>query len=155
MFVPGASFMRMIAVDIVAGTWLVVPMAFWRQWLFGFALLVGGGACASRQPAVGLAPEQKIQFDLTRLDADGLRGPADGRVAVAYEFCIPNTAECRAQVRRIDAGVQFLPGSRGRLGAGPDECLCLGSTHQKHFRRTLRSLAALPYVRRIIECQFE
>ncbi len=32
---------------------------------------------------------QKVELDLARLDADGLRGPPDGKVSVSYEFCIP------------------------------------------------------------------
>ena len=98
---------------------------------------------------------RKVEFDLAQLDAEGLRGPADGKVAVSYEFCIPNTDECKARVKAIDPTVQFMPGSRGRIGAGKQECLCIGSTHQKNFRQVLQALANLPYVARIIECHFE
>jgi len=43
---------------------------------------------------------------------------------------------------------------RGWFGAGPGECLCVGET-RAGFRDVLGRLAALPYVRRIIECHFE
>jgi len=110
---------------------------------------------APRQEAPASDPWRKVELDLPQLDKDGLRGPPDGKVAVSYEFCIPNTVECKEEVKGIDASVEFMPGSRGRLGAGKDECLCVGSTHQPNHREVLQRLAALPYVKRIIECHFE
>jgi len=123
------------------------------------ALLVASlalfASCAAPESAVKPDARPKIEVDLSRLDADGLRGPADGKVAVSYEFRIPNTEACKAQVKAIDSTVQFMPGSRGRIGAGKGECLCIGSTHQRRFREVLHALAELPYVDRIIECHFE
>jgi len=120
-----------------------------------FAVLLLCVSCAQTKPSAQPETWRKVEFDLTQLDAEGLRGPADGKVAVSYEFCIPNTDECKAQVKAIDHTVQFMPGSRGRIGASKQECLCIGSTHQKNFRQVLRALASLAYVRRIIECHFE
>jgi len=48
-----------------------------------------------------------------------------------------------------------MPGSRGRVGATDPQCLCVGSTHQQDYRRTVRKLAELQYTGRIIECHFE
>ena len=124
-----------------------------RHLLLGCLLLCV--SCAETKPSAQLDAGRKVEFDLTQLDAEGLRGPADGKVAASYEFCIPNTDECKAQVKAIDHTVQFMPGSRGRIGASKQECLCIGSTHQKNFRHVLRALASLAYVRRIIECHFE
>ena len=100
-------------------------------------------------------PLSKIELNLHAIGPDGLRGPADGKVAVSYEFAIPNTEECRAQVRAIDPTVQFMPGSQGRIGAPKSGCLCIGSTHHPAYRDVLRRLAELPYVERIVECYFE
>jgi len=96
-----------------------------------------------------------IELDLEALDGDGLRGPPDGKVAVAYEFAIPDTPEARAVVQGIDPTVEFHPGSRGRIGAGPGTCLCIGSTHQPRHRDVLAALSRLPGVTRIIECHRE
>jgi hypothetical protein len=106
-------------------------------------------------PPPPLEPRAKIELDLDSLDVDGLRGPADGKVAVDYEFAIPDTPAARAAVTGIDPSVAFRPGSRGRIGAKAGECLCLGSTHQPRHREILLALARLPEVARIIECHHE
>jgi hypothetical protein len=97
---------------------------------------------------------RKVELDLTRLDKNGLRGPPDGKVSLSYEFCIPNTDKCKAEVKAIDGTVRFMPGSSGRIGAGKHECLCIGTT-RADYRDVLGRLAELPYVKRIIECHFE
>jgi hypothetical protein len=103
---------------------------------------------------VSPAPSPKIELDLTQLDKNGLRGPVDGKVSVSYEFCIPNTDKCKAEVKAIDPSVRLMPGSRGRIGAGKGECLCIGET-RANYRDVLKRLADLPYIKRIIECHFE
>ncbi|MBN2704417.1 MAG: hypothetical protein JXR23_09430 [Pontiellaceae bacterium] len=96
----------------------------------------------------------KIEFDLSALDADGLIGPPDGKVSLAYEFAIPDTAACRAEVLAIDPSIQIST-SRGRIGATADQCLCIGETHQPNYMEILHRLAELPYVERIARCWFE
>jgi hypothetical protein len=97
---------------------------------------------------------RKVELNLMQLDKDGLRGAPDGKVSVSYEFCIPNTDTCKAEVKAIDPTVQFMPGSAGRIGAGKDECLCVGAT-RKGYLDVLSRLAELQYVKRIMECYFE
>ena len=81
-------------------------------------------ACLSLACATAPSP---IELDLTQLDAEGLRGPADGKVALSYEFKIPDTPEHRAEVSAIDPTVTFMGQSPGRIGAGEGECLsCRG-----------------------------
>ena len=115
------------------------------------AILAG---CSDPQPAPR-DPRVKIELDLDALDADGLRGPPDGKVAVDYEFAIPDTPAAREAVTRIDPSVAFMAGSRGRIGAKPGQCLCIGSTHQPRHREILLALARLPEIARIIECHHE
>jgi len=98
---------------------------------------------------------RKIGFDLDGLDADGLAGPADGKVSISYEFRIPDSPENRAAVRAIDPGIQIAAGPRGRVDAGPGFALCIGSTHQPRHREILLALARLPFVERIERCVFE
>ena len=104
------------------------------------------------------APEyvarQKFTFDLRGIDANGLIGPPGGQVALAYEFCIPDTPEARAEVSGISPAIQISK-SRGRIGCGADQCLCIGETAGPGWWDTLLRLASLPYVERIDRCWFE
>lgn len=110
--------------------------------------------------AVGAAPappeiRRKIGFDLDGLDVDGLAGPPSGKVAIAYEFRIPDTPENRAAVLAIDPEIEIAAGPRGRVDAGPGFALCIGSTHRPRHRDIVLALAGLPFVERIIRCDFE
>jgi len=107
------------------------------------------------QDSLHADPWQKITFDLSRLDDDGLFGATDAKRALAYEFCIPDTVQNRTEVKRIDPTVKFFAESPGRIGCREYENLCIGSTHQKDFRGVLQRLAELTYVQRIDESFFE
>ena len=100
-------------------------------------------------------PMSKITFALDQLNQDGLYGPPGGLRALHYEFCIPGDPAHAAQVRHIDPTIEIFPKSRGRIGCGPQEFLCIGSTHQPGFKTVLYKLASLPYVRRIDQAFFE
>jgi len=110
---------------------------------------------ATGEPAIPPAGFAKIGFDLDSLDIHGLAGGPDGKVAVSYEFRIPDTLKNRGLVQAIDPGVRITTGPRGRVDAGPGFALCLGSTHQPRHREILLALARLPFVERIVECFFE
>lgn len=136
--------------------WCSRPVKQMKLRQIGFCgLLVLLAGCGDRREELAVDPMTKVEIDLSVLDEEGLRGPADGKVAVSYEFAIPNTSRCRDEVRRIDPSVQFMAGSRGRVGADETECLCIGSTHRRDYLTVLRSLSELPYIDRIIECHFE
>ena len=97
---------------------------------------------------------EKITFDVSRLDSDGLIGKAGGKRSLSYEFCVPNTDKCRKEVKAIDPSVE-LSKSRGRIGCSESQWLCIGSTHQAGFMEVLANLCALDYIDRIDECFFE
>jgi hypothetical protein len=101
------------------------------------------------------AAMRKIEFGLDALDAAGLAGPPDGKVAVSYEFRIPDTPANRAAVAAIDPEIEFTTGPRGRVNAGPGFALCIGSTHGPRHREILLAIARLPFVERIARCDFE
>ena len=125
----------------------------------GLSLIIAAGVlcgcCGRQNVGGGVDGSQKITFDLGQFNEAGLRGPSDGLVALDYEFCIPDTPEHKQQVRSIDPTVQFMCGSRGRIGCDATQCLCLGSTHQSNFRQVLLELAALDYIERIDWCVWE
>jgi hypothetical protein len=99
--------------------------------------------------------DSKVVFDVNELDRQGLIGPADKKRAISYEFCIPDSASCRWQIRHIDPSVEFYPGSRGRSQCGEGMLLCIGSTNQEDYQKVLGELASLEYVDRIEETFFE
>jgi len=108
-------------------------------------------ACGMREsetPSAG-QPPAKITFDLTQIDDTGLTGPANGRVAISYEFCIPATQATQDEVRQLATTVAFQPGARGRIGCTKQQILCVGSTHQQGWRTVLQKLAGLDYIARI------
>jgi hypothetical protein len=115
------------------------------------ALLIGVWSAAQQVRAGGPEPAamQKIRFDLSILNDDGLYGPPDGLRSLHYEFCIPATDMHVAEVSAIDPSVEIMRGSRGRIGCADDQFLCVGSTHQPGFREVLTGLAGLPYIERI------
>jgi hypothetical protein len=116
---------------------------------FGYAAFFIGQGSASADSW------QKVTFDMSRLDENGLYGPPNGKRALSYEFCIPNTKKHKAEVKRIDSTIQFIPISPGRIGCDRHEYLCIGSTHQKDFKLVLQNLVGLEYVKLINECFFE
>ena len=131
-------------------------MCHYRRLVFLSLLLTfGSAAFFIVQGSAGADSWQKVTFDMIRLDKDGLYGPPNGKRALSYEFCILNTEEYKAEVKKIYSTVQFMPGSPGRIGCDKNECLCIGSTHQEDFRWVLKNLADLKYVKLINECFFE
>lgn len=117
-------------------------------------LLLNAAACQRPLQATDATVWEKIKLDFKRLDEQGLAGPANGKVAVQYEFCIPAEARYRRAVQKIDRTVQ-QNGGKGRIGCSDQEWLMIGSTHQARYKRVLYELASLPYVRRIEETFWE
>jgi hypothetical protein len=112
------------------------------------------GMPVSEPPSAG-QPPAKITFDLSQIDADGLAGAANGRVAISYEFCIPTTQAAQDEVRKIDPTITFQPGARGRVGCTKQQILAIGNTQQPNWRAVLQSLAGLEYIARIDRSDFE
>jgi hypothetical protein len=114
-------------------------------------LTAGLVACATAQGG----PSAKIRFPLDSIRADGLSGPADGLVSIAYEFCVPADPQVMAEIKRLDPSVQISLVARGRIGRRDGQALCLGHTHQKDWRAILERLAARADITEIRRCYFE
>jgi hypothetical protein len=106
-------------------------------------------ACADSPPA------DRIGFDPSTLNGQGLYGPADGLRALSYEYCIPEGRAYADEVATIDPTAEIHPGSPGRVGCSDDESLVTGNTQQPNFRDILSRLAGRPYVKRIEQSFFE
>jgi hypothetical protein len=99
--------------------------------------------------------DSKVRFSLAAIRPDGLSGPADGLVAIDYEFCVPADAAVLAEVRAIDPTVRISLVSRGRSDRREGQAWCLGHTHQPGWREILHRLASLPYIAEIRRCDWE
>ena len=118
-----------------------------------FCLIVFSG-CLHQAIKEDPAVWKKVRIDFKRFDKDGLAGPADGKIAANYEFCIPASKEAMARVKKIDPTAQRSLG-KGRIGCTDREWLMVGSTHQPNFQRVLFELASLPFVDEIQETFYE
>lgn len=98
---------------------------------------------------------EKIRFDLSLLNYDGLMGNADSLAAVDYEFCIPANEQYVEEVRYLDPSIKLHQSSPGRIGCNSNEYLIIGNTHQPDFKMVLTNLAKLSYVERIERCFWE
>jgi hypothetical protein len=114
-----------------------------------FVCLICAAACHRATAPESAAVWQKVRVDFKNLDEQGRYGPANGKVSLNYEFCIPATAKAWRRVRKIDPTAQRHPQSKGRVGCGEQQWLVIGSTEQKNYRRVLYELASLPFVERI------
>jgi hypothetical protein len=126
-----------------------------RQPVLFFLFLIGIVSCTAKKAPETAEFWHKVKLDFHKLDAEGLSGPANGKVAVNYEFCIPRQEKCWKAVSRIDHTAQLQQDSRGRIGCSPAEWLVIGSTHQKNYQRVIYQLAALDYVHKIQETHWE
>lgn len=133
--------------------WYIPPFSAW----VAVALVMCCSSCVpvADMPKPASDSWDKVTFELAQLNEEGLRGPADGLRSLSYEFCIPSGEQFKEQVSGIDPSVQFMCGSRGRVGCSDNECLCIGDTHRPGWRGRLGGLLELPYVERIDEAFFE
>ena len=97
----------------------------------------------------------KIQFDLNKLNDEGLQGAPDSLLALSYEFCIPDKIEYVSEVMAIDPTVVVYKQSPGRIGCTEQEYLCIGNTATDDYLEVLKNLAKLNYVKEIREAFFE
>lgn len=117
------------------------------------SLLLLAASCSIFKPASHKKAEQKMNFTFDKLDNDGLiknRG-----VSLAYEFCIPNETEYLDKIKSIDESIAVYKSSKGRIGCGENQILCIGETSGKDFESILIQLTNLPYVKSINESFFE
>ncbi|MEA5450217.1 hypothetical protein VB780_16675 [Leptolyngbya sp. CCNP1308] len=121
----------------------------------GVSVLALAFACQPVPSADHSGAVDKIAFDLSTLDENGLYGPIDGKRSLDYEFCIPAGGAYAQAVSAIDPSAQFFPQSRGRIGCGEGEVLTIGNTYQANHQDILIELANLDYIDRIQPVDWE
>ena len=124
--------------------------------LFILMVVLLNGCQATTEPGAAYQSDMaKIKFSLNDIHADGLRGPPDGLVSVAYEFCVPADDAIYQEVRQIDPSLSVYARSPGRIGCSDNQSLAIGETSQARWREVLLELSSLAYVDEIRECFFE
>jgi hypothetical protein len=99
--------------------------------------------------------QRKIAFDMSQIRPDGITGPPDGLVSVSYEFCIPGDDELLDRVLAIDPTIKYAREAPGRIGCDKTQYLCMGDTHNPHWKDILRQIAELDFVTRIERTYWE
>jgi hypothetical protein len=128
-----------------------------------FLIVTAALACPEEQPDFALSQERmpkkhkiaKIQFDLEAIDNDGLIGASDGKRYLGYEFCIPKQEDILQTVRSINPDLQFLAGSRGRIGCTESQYLVIGNTSSPNWRSQLLQLVELEEIQLIQQVFWE
>jgi len=118
-------------------------------------VLLGCGPTTGKEITISDPDRQKIHFDLSELNEEGLRGPPDGLRSLTYEFCVPADPKYVDEVKSIDPTAQVVIGSPGRIQCPPEQYLVMGNTHQENFRFVLFNLARFGYIQSIEESFFE
>ncbi len=102
-----------------------------------------------------IANTDKIEFDMSKLNQQGLYGPANGLRSLSYEFCIPADEHFVSVIQDIDPEIKIYRQSPGRIGCTQAEYLCMGDTHNKPYQSIFYELADLSFINRIIQSVFE
>jgi len=98
---------------------------------------------------------EKIEFDITKLNQQGLYGSPDGLRSLSYEFCIPADEYFVSIIHNIDPEIKIYRHSPGRVACTPAEYLCIGDTYNKPYQKIFNELAELSFIKRIIQSVFE
>lgn len=94
----------------------------------------------------------KIDFNYSTIDDNGL---LNSEVAIDYEFCIPKDDVKVAEVMAIEPTIQIPRMAKGRIRCSEEEWLCIVSTNGPGWKDKLHAIAALPYVKRIVQTHYE
>jgi hypothetical protein len=106
-------------------------------------------------PKINDNQSEKIKFDLSEINLDGTIGEGTNQKILDYEFCIPKNDSLKETVSAIDSTVKFFAQSKGRIGCGKNEILCIGNTNQQNAKETLLKLAELDFIKKIEQTFYE
>ncbi len=96
----------------------------------------------------------KIKFKLTIFNKQGLVGEDDGKVALDYEFCVPNQVAYLTKIREIDSSIKPLNG-KGRTKCAENHIVMIGNSYNKDIKKILCNLSQLEYVTEINQVYWE
>lgn len=96
----------------------------------------------------------KIKFKLSVFDKNGLTGNENNKVALDYEFCVPNTPEILTKISEIDSSIKPVKG-KGRTKCAENTILLTGNSYNKDIKKILCNLSQLEYITEINQVYWE
>ena len=96
----------------------------------------------------------KIKFKLSIFDKNGLTGDENNKVALDYEFCVPNQVEYLTKIREIDSSIKPLNG-KGRTKCAENHIVMIGNSYNKDIKKILCNLSQLEYITEINQVYWE
>jgi len=122
--------------------------------VFVFSLTISCSSSENSNYQIENCNIEKIKFDLTDIDNRGLIGELDNKVALDFEFCIPNKPEIIKEVLAINASLKTQK-SKGRSNCNEQSILVIGNTYNKDFKKLLCKISQLEYVKEINQTYWE
>lgn len=96
----------------------------------------------------------KIKFKLSIFDKNGLTSDENNKVALDYEFCVPNTPEILTKISEIDSSIKPIKG-KGRTKCTDNAILLTGNSYNKDIKKILCNLSQLEYITEINQVFWE
>ena len=96
----------------------------------------------------------KIKFKLSVFDKNGLTGDGNNKVALDFEFCVPNKPEILKTINEIDSSIKPIKG-KGRTKCNNDAILLIGNSYNKDIKKILCKLSQLEYITEINQVYWE
>lgn len=96
----------------------------------------------------------KIKFKLSIFDKNGLTGDENNKVALDFEFCVPNTPEILTTIKEIDSSIKPTKG-KGRTKCTDNAVLLTGNSYNKDIKKILCNLSQLEYITEINQVYWE
>lgn len=96
----------------------------------------------------------KIKFKLAIFDKNGLTGDENNKVALDYEFCVPNKPEILKTINEIDSSIKPIKG-KGRTKCNNDAILLIGNSYNKDIKKILCNLSQLECITEIKQVYWE
>ncbi|HZV70805.1 MAG TPA: hypothetical protein VFG10_14720 [Saprospiraceae bacterium] len=114
-----------------------------------FFMILSGSKCQTNESEKII---NKIGFDLAAVDDKGL---INSQTTIDYEFCIPMDEAMLAKVKEIEPEVQTPRMAKGRIACSQEEWLIIVTTHGEKWKERLYTIASLPFVKKIVQTDYE
>ncbi|MGE0561853.1 MAG: hypothetical protein AB7O47_08565 [Flavobacteriales bacterium] len=95
---------------------------------------------------------KKITFNIKQFDERGLMG--DEKMAIDFEFCLPDNPNALQAIKEIDSSIKPLHG-KGRTKCAENHIIMIGNSYNKDIKNILCKLSQLDYITEINQVFWE